>query len=154
RCGAFRAAHITAHQSKYSGVVSPQARIAGHLTFHPLIRFRPQRGFLLSCPTVWPVCYIPPTKFLASFLYAYTAPARSNLLAPSPRRLQRDDNACTRLLYRHDRRADQLGTRDSTDRVGRARRLSRRKGGCTSLRRAVGANMRRSASTSSTTRAG
>ena len=23
RCGAFRAAHITAHQSKYSGVVSP-----------------------------------------------------------------------------------------------------------------------------------
>src|SRR5258708_33751415 len=34
----------------YSGVVSPQARIAGHLTFHPLIRFRPQRGFLLILP--------------------------------------------------------------------------------------------------------
>src|SRR6266404_4349082 len=65
RCGAFRAAHTTAHQSKYSGVVSPQARIAGHLTFHPQIRFRLQRGFLLSCPTVWPVCYIPPTNSLA-----------------------------------------------------------------------------------------
>ena len=98
------AARIAAHQSKYSGVVSPQARIAGHLTFHPLIRFRPQRGFLLCCSTVWPVCYIPPTKSLAWVhdLQMHNSRRALELLAPVPRRLQRDDNARTRLLYRHD----------------------------------------------------
>jgi hypothetical protein len=40
----------------------PQARIAGHLTFHPLGRFRPHCGFRSGRPAVWPVCYIPPAK--------------------------------------------------------------------------------------------
>jgi hypothetical protein len=51
----------------YSGVVCPQARIGGHLTLQPLVRFRTHCGFVLGRPAVWPHCYIPPGKSRACF---------------------------------------------------------------------------------------
>src|SRR5258708_908111 len=47
RSGAFGAARVlAARRSNIREWYCPQARIAGHLTFHPLVRFRAHGGFL------------------------------------------------------------------------------------------------------------
>src|SRR6266436_5608936 len=47
RSGAFGAARVlAARRSNIREWYCPQARIAGHLTFHPLVRFRADCGFL------------------------------------------------------------------------------------------------------------
>jgi hypothetical protein len=68
RDGAFPAARIRRPSIQYSGVVvAPQARIAGHLTFHRLVRFPRILLTRSHCEVVWSVCYIPSGKSLACF---------------------------------------------------------------------------------------
>jgi len=50
--------------STFGSGISPQARIAAHLTLHSVVWFHRNVNMLLSCRAVWPACHIPLGKSL------------------------------------------------------------------------------------------